>query len=371
MSTLYNIGRDWLGKSVAIYRRLERYLPILSFLAGFGWDSLTLNRVDRLSDNLILLAYLVLLGASIILFNLVDKKVLRRGFFVRHQRWYPVSIQFFSGGLFSAYIVFYFQSAGVGKGYLFLGLLMGLMLATELLKERLTNIYLQTTFFFLAAFSFFVFFLPVMLKRMGAGIFLISGLISLLLILGILLGLQRQAALKSREEFRRLCLLVALIFLLLNGFYRANWIPPIPLSLKYGGVFHHLTREEDRYRLQFEKPAWYQIFKNSDDPFHFAGGDTVYCFASVFAPTALTTRIYHHWQRFSEEKQSWQSTDRISYPISGGRDGGYRGFTYKRNLQSGDWRIIVESEDRRSLGKISFRLQEVSMSPRQWQTIYR
>ena len=133
-------------------------------------------------------------------------------------------------------------------------------------------------------------------------------------------------------------------------------IPPVPLSLKEAGIYHNVTRTDNQYILKFEKGKWYEPFKESDDLFHYKADDVVYCFASVFAPTSLSTRIYHHWQYFDKSKDSWLTSDRTHYKISGGRDGGYRGFTNKRNLKLGLWRVDVENEREQILGSISFEI---------------
>ena len=46
---------------------LKPILPAFFFFAGVTYDSLTLTRIDRLVDNLILLLYLAVLGVLVIL----------------------------------------------------------------------------------------------------------------------------------------------------------------------------------------------------------------------------------------------------------------------------------------------------------------
>ncbi|TLY38593.1 MAG: hypothetical protein E6K61_11270, partial [Nitrospirae bacterium] len=43
------------------------FLPVVFFFAGVTYDTVTLTRIDRLLDNLILLFYLSLLGLLIVL----------------------------------------------------------------------------------------------------------------------------------------------------------------------------------------------------------------------------------------------------------------------------------------------------------------
>lgn len=371
MKKLLTSSNPLYQKSLRLYGRYQKYVPIVSFFGGVSWDNLTLSRIDRLFDSIFLLCYILLLGGFIILFNLVEKQILQKPIFLKYREWYPNIIQFLLGGLFSAYAIYYRQSASLTGTAIFFAILIILLVANEFLKNRLSNIYFQMSLYFLASFSFFIFFLPVITKIMNVFMFLTGGILSLALVIGMLYFLFRLTALKSREEFRRVTALIASIYILLNLFYFLNWIPPIPLSLKFGGVYHQVQRVEDQYRLEFEKPRWYQFFKNSDDPFHYAEGDTVYCFTSVFAPTQLKVKIFHHWQKYSEQRGEWETTDRISFPITGGRDGGYRGYSLKRNTIPGQWRINVETENELLLGRIDFEVEAAGEKEYSFKSIYR
>jgi hypothetical protein len=45
--------------------------------------------------------------------------------------------------------------------------------------------------------------------------------------------------------------------------------------------------------------------------------------------------------------------DRIPIKISGGREGGYRAYSFKQGLGPGDWRVDVEAEDGRIIGRVA------------------
>ena len=51
----------------------KKFLPAAAFFSGFLWDSLTLTRIDRLIDTMILMVYLMLLGVLIALVNVIDR----------------------------------------------------------------------------------------------------------------------------------------------------------------------------------------------------------------------------------------------------------------------------------------------------------
>ncbi|MFQ5863792.1 MAG: DUF2914 domain-containing protein [bacterium] len=355
LKVMYNFFKNIIG----FYEHYKRFTPIAFFFGGFTWDSLTLTRIDRMTDNLILLGYIVLLGILIILVSLVDKGIMQKPILVKYQEWYPNGLQFFLGGLFSSYVVFYFQSASLTKTSLFLGILVLLLIANEFLEKRLTNLNLLIVLYFLATFSFFIFFIPVLIKVMNVFTFITGGLLSLIFVTVILIFLYKKSIISTRKKLFFSGTLVAFLFILLNLFYAQNWMPPVPLSLKSGGMYHHVSKRKDFYTLKFEQPKWYQFWKKSDRPFRYAEGDTVFCFTAIFAPTKLTKRTYHHWQQYFPTRKAWITTDRLGYPITGGRGAGYRGYTYKKNVSPGKWRVDVETEEGLILGRINFKITEV------------
>ncbi len=341
-------------KSTAFYEKHKRIAPLVSFIAGFTWDSVTLTRIDRVWDNVVLLLYLSLLGLTLFLLHLADNDKIKNKFILNYREWFPSAIQFFFGGLFSAYVVFYFQSAALSKSWIFIFLLILLMLGNEFIKDRFSGLKVYLPLYFLTIFSFFTFFVPVIIKIMNLWVFLLSGFISLFVMAGFVWLLFHFDSEQNKALFKQIALTILFIHILLNGFYVLNWIPPVPLSLKEGGIYHHIQKKDGFYEMRFEKGSWYQFWKTSDDVFHYAPGDTVFCFASVFAPTRLDKKIVHHWQMYNEKQDKWLTTDRRLYQIKGGRDGGYRGYSYKKNILPGDWRVDVETKEGALLGSISF-----------------
>ncbi|MDP7238728.1 MAG: DUF2914 domain-containing protein, partial [Candidatus Latescibacteria bacterium] len=54
---------------------------------------------------------------------------------------------------------------------------------------------------------------------------------------------------------------------------------------------------------------------------------------------------------------------RIAYPMVGGRDGGWRGYSMKRQLKIGYWRINVITGDNLVLGRIQLTLVKTEAKP--------
>jgi hypothetical protein len=350
--------KDKILDSRAFVQKHQRFLPFISFFTGFTWDSLTITRIDAVTDNLIIGLYLLLLGILIILTLRSEQNRLEKSLLIKYSQWYPTGIQFFLGGLFSAYVVFYFKSASFTKTAIFLGLLILLLVANEFLKNKLTNTYLLISLYFLAAFSFFIFFIPVITGYMNMLTFIAGSLAGLMLPYYILFYLHRTNLISSKRHYQKHLGLIGGIYVLMLFFYLLNLIPPVPLAMKYAGIYHHVSKNstENIYYLKYEKPAWYQFFKNDDSEFHYQENDSVFCFASVFAPTRLTKKIAHEWQYYSESRDAWIVTDKTVYRLAGGRDGGYRGYTFKKNIEMGQWRIDIITDDDQILGRIKFNI---------------
>ena len=344
-------------------------LPVVFFFAGVTYDTVTLTRIDRLTDNLILLLYLSLLGLLIILTGRADlaraglsgaaaEPPLSTTLFERVRPGYPHAIQFLLGGLFSAYAIFYSQSASLTGTAVFFAVLVALLVVNELLKDRLSNLRLLVSLYALVCFSFLTFFLPVATGIMNTPMFLFGALSSLGAVVWVIRQVYRGMPDRPTRDMILAGAPAAGLVVILVGFYFLHWIPPVPLSMKFAGIYHKIERADGRYRLGFEEGAWYQFWKRSDDPFRGAG--PAYCFTAVFAPVALKTTVIHHWQYrpAGRSDRDFVTTDRIPMTIAGGREGGYRGYTVKSKLDPGEWRVDVETSEGRIIGRIGFHAVE-------------
>ena len=117
------------------------------------------------------------------------------------------------------------------------------------------------------------------------------------------------------------------------------------------------------YRLIFEKAPWYSFGKTTATLFHRRVNEPVYVWSSIFAPTHLDTEVLHRWSRFDPAIGEWVTSTVIRFPISGGRDGGYRGYSKKENITPGAWRVDVETLRGQIIGRFTFKVVEVIESP--------
>ena len=91
-------------------RRHSKYAPIVFFISGFIFDTLTLGRIDRTYDLTVLCLHMTSLSITLYLYNLVDDDKWKNTFLERYEEYFPLAIQFFFGGLSSAYVIYFSRS---------------------------------------------------------------------------------------------------------------------------------------------------------------------------------------------------------------------------------------------------------------------
>jgi len=66
-------------------------------------------------------------------------------------------------------------------------------------------------------------------------------------------------------------------------------------------------------------------------------GERLYCVSSVFAPSGLDTRLYHHWQHYERHRLGTAPAHRLRAGRAVARAAN-RGYTWKQNLAPGNGR---------------------------------
>jgi hypothetical protein len=336
----------------ALYKRYENYAAVAVFALGFIWDSLTLRRVDSLLDNLILLAYLIAIGFMIVFTLRRQCGLVPAAWIAKLEPYFPWATQFCFGGLFSSYVIFYFKSASFTRTQFFFLILVFFLIANEFLQHRLQNPILLAVLYCFCFLSFLAFFLPVILARVSAGIFVLAGAISLVVSLAVFsigLGIHRKGGMR---RLRQAAVWMVSVVAFMDLLYFAGLIPPVPLALKSAGIYHSVIKTPAGYVVQYV-PGRRLIFRRDwDSPFYLSPGESVYCYTAIFAPGKVRVPVDHVWSRKTED--GWVRTDRIGFRIAGGRDQGYRGYTVKHGISPGKWRVEVETVMGQTLGRIDF-----------------
>ncbi len=350
---------------VSWYTRYERLVSSLSLIGGFIFDIFALKRIDLFWENLWVGAHLLAAAVGIILINLYEnrKHLLVEKVAGRIHFWLIILIQFAFGGLLSTFLVFYFRSGTIETSWPFLLLLSLIFIFNELLKKHYTRLVFQTIVLYISIYSFSIFIVPVIVHDIGDGVFILSGLASLM-VLGVFIA---SLWYFSRERFRQskkaLAFHVITLTMLINVLYFTNLIPPIPLSLKEAGVYHSLTRDTDgNYTVTEENQGFWGFFKQYEK-FHGVSGQPIYVFTSIFSPTNINTQITHDWQHYDESQKKWISTSKIKLSIVGGRDNGYRTYSIGNVSLPGLWRVDVVTSRGQLIDRVKFEMENVDVPP--------
>jgi hypothetical protein len=328
---------------------LRKHLSSIALVGGFIFDILTLRRADTLWENFWIVLHLLIVATMILLLSRREGGTREDS---RLDFWLVNLMQFSFGGLLSAFLILYFRSATLSVSWPFLLILALAFAANERLKQFHERLVFQIAFFYLSLFSFAIFFVPVLAGSISSFAFILSGIVSLVLIRYFLKILRRVSAEKYFESKSAIRKAVAVIFVLINVLYFLNIIPPIPLSLKDGGVYHSLVRDANgNYILEREKKGFFDYFR-IHEVVHVTEGKPLFAYTSVFSPARFNIDIIHEWETLTPGGE-WESIARIPLSISGGRDTGFRTYSIS-SVTPGKWRVSVLTLEGRVLGRINF-----------------
>lgn len=334
-----------------------------AFIFGFVLDYTTLTRIDLAYNNAVLLVHITIVSLGIIATHYYQNKHVSWRFLKRIIDILPIVIQFSFGGLLSAFLVFYFRSATLVASWPFVLLLVGLLIGNEFFEKKYHHLAFQLGIFYFILFSYFIFSIPILLHRVGSDVFLLSGFVSLLVMSGYVYFLHFINSRRSDFNISSLAWSIGGIFSTIIILYFLNIIPPIPLSLQDVGVYHQVMRAGNTYSGVEEMRRWYDYMRLRNR-IRIIPGDPVYVWSTVFVPTGIVVNAVHHWQYFNEESNSWVDWNRVSFPLVGGRDGGYRGFSLIENAHAGLWRVDIETPNGLLIGRETFYIEHVDERPK-------
>ena len=378
----------------------ERHLSATAMLAGFGLDSYTFGRIDRPAANIVFCAYLVVAALAIILAHNLQQRTDRRT--ARIQKlaairasmrgaldrggaampslatvetlppapknkldklleYLPVATQFALGGLWSGFLVFYGRSAALAASWPFVLLLALFLVGNEVFRHYRSRLVFTSLLFFFALYSYAIFVVPVFTKTIGQLTFIGSGVLAILAFYFFL----QLLAIAGRERYRqsrwKIIGGVIAILAVMNMFYFARILPPLPLAAADTGIYYGIQHKGNTYTVSGEPQSWYVRAGFASPVMHLTPGQPLYLYAAVFAPIKLATRISHVWQWYDSTHKRWVTQSIVSFGINGGREGGYRAYSIKTKPKPGDWRVNVNTIDGRLIARVKFLVQQVAV----------
>ncbi|MGQ0546352.1 MAG: DUF2914 domain-containing protein [Betaproteobacteria bacterium] len=334
------------------YAQNERAVAVVFFAAGFVFDIVTVGRIDAWLTIAQQAAYLGVISFALIQMLLEEGQPPREG---RWFRWRSAVVHFLLGALLNLYTIFFFKSSSLAVSFAFLAFLVALLLANETPRFKALGLSFKFALLSLCLLSFAAAMLPIAAGSIGLAVFLAS----------MALGAAPLACagwrLRGRGGRQKVLVPLGMVLVAFLAAYLFRVIPPVPLSIPFIGIYHGVERTPEGFRLAHERP-WWRFWHNGDQHFRAQPGDRVYVFFRVFSPARFSDQVLLRWHRRSPG--GWSLQDTIPIRIVGGREEGFRGYGFKGNYESGEWRIQVETTDGREIGRITFELEAAPTAPR-------
>jgi Protein of unknown function (DUF2914) len=344
-------------------RKHERQISALSLAGGFTFDSFAFGRIDHAITQAAFIVYLLVAGIAIAVLHVLESRPDGRKPSDRTRTILVVVTQFALGCLLSGFCVFYIRSASVTSSWPFLLAMAAIFIGNEYLRRYHARLVFAALLFFFAVYSYAILLVPVVIGSIGRTPFLISGGIAVAVFFFYMQALARLGHERYRGARRQIFIGMVLITLFLNIAYFLRLLPPLPLVLTDAGVYHNVKRAGADFQAaqEDEPPEWQALF-GTHAIMHVQKGAKLYLYNAVFAPRGLHTSIVHDWQWLQPGK-GWVSQQRIPVSIEGGREDGFRYFTFKTAPQPGQWQVNIQTFDGRAVGRVRFAVEEQAVPP--------
>lgn len=331
----------------------ERHLSAGAMAGGFAFDDFSYGRLDHAVTQTLLVVYLSVAALTMLLLHYLEGRPETEGLVVKLRGWLPAATQFALGSLWSAFLVFYARSGVFAASWPFLVVLVAIFVGNEVFKVYHSRLIFTAVLFSFALLSYAIFMVPVFTHTIGKWTFIgstIAAGVVFLLFMRLLNWIGRSRLGKLRWQIGVGALGV---FAAVNVLYFLNVLPPLPLALQRSGVFHSIKRMGAVYYALGEPRNWLEYF-GIPPTVHVTDGEPVYVYSAVFAPIKLSTRVVHVWQLYDTASGDWVTKQRVKFEITGGRDNGYRSYSKRTGPEAGVWRVDIDADDGRLIGRTQF-----------------
>ena len=337
-------------------------LDIVFFVGGFIFDAWLVSYPDKLLV-IIHQAFYLFLIATLIHYELLFQidKWRPAGKMVKAWPYKDLLLHFLLGTLLNIYSLFYIKSASLLSSLVFLLLMIAMIFANELpFVKKSKKINLKVGLYSICLFSFFSVVFPIVFGFIGIIPFSFS-VLSTLIILLIQLKFLYNAVDDYTVLLHGILTPVITVVSLFSLFYFFGLIPPVPLSVKEQGVYHSLEKRDSHYYLytDIDENKFWNFGKTK---FLAAPGDKIYFYSQIYSPASISDEIVVRWSK-KDIKGNWVSLDKVPVTINGGREEGFRIFTFKSNYDAGEWKIIVETSTGVEISRLYFEIIMVEADP--------
>jgi hypothetical protein len=317
--------------------------------------------VRRIDETPVLIqqgVYLLMVGLLIAVGLRMEHRQLAAPWGLRRVwKWSDHAVHFMLGTLLNAYMIFYVKSGSGFTALLFAGVIAALLAMNEMPRFHRYGPVVVVALYSFCLTSYLAYLIPVLLGSLRAWMFVLAVFASSLPLIALAQGVRRWGG-GVHHLLRQTVVPGIAVQVLLLVLYFAGLIPPVPLAVRSIGIYHGVERDSatSGFLLTRQAPGW-KFWRKDDRHFLARPGDRVFCFVEVFAPTHFKDRVWVRWS-YRDPTRGWQQSGALPITILGGREEGFRGYSYKANYRPGDWRVALETEDGREIGGLRFTVEE-------------
>ncbi len=342
-----------------------KHILLLFFLFGFVVDSLTLPGPTSTVGLVLGLVYILVIFLVLLLregarsFIASDSTAMH----IRIVNILSMILSFVLGSLLSYVLIYYTRSSDIIISGPLIFFIITIVAINEFAKSSRLRMLLDSLLFILSFTFYIIFAIPFLLRSVSDKVFLLAILVSticaliyvsLMHIVGR--GTPQIYNFSSRLGYKYYLNMLVAVPALIGCLYFTNIIPAVPLTLSGSDVYSKVYRDKVTGEYSFTGPSiksW-NPFVRSVANIH--AGEDLYYYSTITAPSKLTANVNHSWQKYNNSTNSWDTVNNISFPIYGGREDGFRGYSMKTNMSSGLWRVLVNIGSRH-IGSFKFEVK--------------
>lgn len=333
-------------------------LDITFFICGFVFDAWMVAYPDKPAFIIHQAIYLFVIALLIhyeLLFRL--EKWHPSNFALKIWPYQNFALHFCLGTLLNVYSLFYIKSASLFSSIIFLLLMIVMIFLNELpFVKKSEKVNLKVGLYSICLFSFFSIVYPLIFGFIG----LIPFCFSVLSTIGILLvqlKMLKNLVTEPGVLFNAIFAPVVTVVIIFTTFFFLGLIPPVPLSVKEQGVYHKLEKRDSHYYLyaEMDDNSFWNFGKTT---FHAEPNDKIYFYSQIFSPGRISDKVIVHWFR-KNNMGDWENMDQVPVAVKGGREEGFRAFTFKSNFDAGEWKILVETSSGAEISRLYFDVVKV------------
>jgi hypothetical protein len=366
-----SIKNTW-NKVWPFIQKNERHISTFMFVSGTSGDILKLTSVPITFAVYLLGGYTITSVLATIAEHYLFIRQSTEGPFLRGFRIFLAFLaEFMIGCLLSGILVFYARGAAITASWPFVLLLIVVLFGNEIFQKYRERLAWRSTLLFFTIYAYVIFTLPTLTHHLDQYTFFESTAVTLVIFGLFMLILWLLGKKRFNASVKEILAGIVVVLIIVNGSYFSGIIPPIPLALRDVGVYHSIVHSTDSYgdslytvQAETSTDPWWDFLHIIPDTEHVTTTDSsLSVYSAIFAPTELSTAVVHRWEMYDTKTHKWVTLAQIAFPIDGGRNGGYRGYSTLSNLAPGKYQVIIELISGQVIGDEDFNVVSSPTAP--------